>query len=286
MHDSSRPSSTTLGVIAEIHFAPDDTAPVRWHNVVHLDRTRELLDRAIEYFCDQRLDALVLLGDLSNAADPESLRYVRDRVASLNVPVLVVPGNHDIDAHPLSRDRFRDHLSADQFAVAPASMTLTHEVDATLVEIQRDAQTGRLASSRLSWNAGPAKSLHAVFTHFPLKDMEPELTDADLKHAGDLSDRESLWSQLLQAESPVVVVHGHLHVRAASTEGRLLHLSCGALVEPPHEVSVLRITTLANRDLRVDRTAHAVWESPVEKSPVLSPAHESWRFADGHWNRV
>ncbi len=99
-----------FGIIADPHCAPSDAEPYVWHNPVDLPRSVELIDAALEWLSSQEIDILVLLGDLTEAADPESFALVRARAVAFGVPVLAVPGNCDV----ASVDRIGDGLRADR----------------------------------------------------------------------------------------------------------------------------------------------------------------------------
>jgi hypothetical protein len=55
-----------LGVLADLHLARPGTPPVRFNNLVRLDRSRALLAEALAWL-RPRVDAVVLLGDLHRA---------------------------------------------------------------------------------------------------------------------------------------------------------------------------------------------------------------------------
>lgn len=53
------------------------------------------LKRAVDWLTDARPDALILSGDVANPPWTEGYGIVRDALAPLNCPVLMVPGNKD-----------------------------------------------------------------------------------------------------------------------------------------------------------------------------------------------
>ena len=86
-----------FGIIADPHCAPSDAEPYVWHNTVDLSRSMELLDGALGWLRGQQIDTLVLLGDLTEVADPPLFALVQARAVAFGVPVLAVPGNCDVD---------------------------------------------------------------------------------------------------------------------------------------------------------------------------------------------
>jgi Icc-related predicted phosphoesterase len=270
-------------VIAEIHHGEAPAEPVRWHNELALDRTAELLDQAVEVLEGEDLDAIVLLGDLSNLADDASLAHVAQTVAATGRPVYVVPGNHDIDGHPKAVERFRRPLSLSGMVVAPAVVEPDTGIAVALVGLRRDAATNALSSAGHPFVTNVMSTPLLVLTHFPLLAMSERLANAGLRHAGDLADRDALCHAVSQFEGPVISVHGHLHVRASEVHGSMLHLSCAALVEPPHEVTLLTIETGVDGHRAVSRRARAVGTSGDMLLPVLSPASERWVWDRNTW---
>jgi predicted phosphodiesterase len=269
-----------LGVIAEIHRAPSGTPRVSWHNEMLLDRSDELLELALEQLVAQRVDALVLLGDLTNRADDASFAIVGDRARQRGLPTLAVPGNHDAaDEHALAR--FADHLQGHNIRAAPASLFLGDKGTIILVSIARDAHTGTLRSANIPDLTPLAGQTLVFLTHYPLLAMQPRLAEAGLKHSGDLSDRQEIADRLFNHDGPVIVIHGHLHVRAIAVERNVLHLSCAALVEPPHEVTVVSIAMSDRGGPVVRSRAMSIMTSDVAHLPVLDDAEQVRRFQDG-----
>jgi hypothetical protein len=81
-----------------------------------------------------------------------------------------------------------------------------------------------------------------------------------------------------------VVLSGHLHLRAVTTEANVLQLSFAALVEPPYEVAAVELDT--ERPSVAYRCASVI-PSDADRIPVLDPAEGSWSFASesGSWSR-
>jgi predicted phosphodiesterase len=247
-----------------------------------LDRTDELLDLALDQISTEGVDALALLGDLTNSADDESFATVQGAVAQMGCLVLAVPGNHDIN-EPGTLSRFGDRSRGAEIEVAPAVVDETPDAAIILVAIERDGATNALHSAGFPDLAPYRGKTLLVFSHYPLLAMQSRLHDAGLKHAGDLADRQDIAEQLLQHVGPVIVVHGHLHVRAAEVRENMLHLSCAALVEPPHEVSVVAIEWRDRGSPVVRFEATRIMTSSADRLPVLDPADKEWQYEDGGW---
>ena len=122
-------------------------------------------------------------------------------------------------------------------------------------------------------------------THYPVLDFEPDLAAAGFKHSGNLTNRAEIEASLRQSGAPTVVIHGHLHIHEARISGPLLHLSCAALIEPPHQVSVIEISgTPDHRE--VARWSQSVRAFDVERLPVFAPDNGRWIWRGDAWNAV
>ena len=108
-----------FGIVSDPHVSPPDAEPYVWHNTLELARSIELLDAALEWLRAQQVDTLVLLGDLTEVADPASFAAVRERALAFGVPVLAVPGNCDVDPVARTVDAF-EQIAGAELAAAPA----------------------------------------------------------------------------------------------------------------------------------------------------------------------
>ncbi len=114
-------------------------------------------------------------------------------------------------------------------------------------------------------------------------DFESELTQAGFKHSGNLTNRAEIESDLRASGTPTVVIHGHLHIHDARISGSLLHLSCAALIEPPHHVSVVEVNA-GEGEMMVERWAHSVRAFDVQQLPVFAAEDGCWSWADDGWS--
>ena len=92
---------------------------------------------------------------------------------------------------------------------------------------------------------------------------------------------------LLQARvGPTIVLAGHIHVRDAHAEGRILQLVQAALVEPPFEAAVLDVCAGGRGGVLVARRARRTSDRRGEYEPALVEAVGSWRFENGCWTNA
>lgn len=272
-----------LGVISEIHIVPPGTPEGVWHNPFLFEQAEELFGRAVERCVQAEVDAIAILGDLTHFADAGSFAGVRRVLATVDLPVFVLPGNHDLDSSAQPLAAFCQALDLPNVTLPPATLALNPAIALSLTSLAPGpAGTGYSAvPSHTSALSDPALSV--VLTHFPAFPMSDLLAGADLKHAGDLTNRAALLDAIATRPGPVLIVNGHLHVHATIAAGRLLQLSVAALIEPPHDVTILTIGVDDAGDPWVRRQATGLVETPGVSLPVLSARDECWRYSNATW---
>ena len=121
----------------------------------------------------------------------------------------------------------------------------------------------------------PAAGVDVWLTHFPILTLEERCREADLLYAAHLDYLAPPPELMPAASGPVIVLSGHLHLRAVTTEANVLQLVFAALVEPPYEVAVV--------DIDVDGASltyecASVVEPDAERLPILDPPSGRWSF--------
>lgn len=273
-------SVITLGVVSEIHYTQSGEPNVSWHNELRFDLGLSLLESALTAMLAENVDAIAVLGDVTNRGDRESMQRVQRQLQDSDKPVIVLSGNHDITAADRSAPDFQQFFTNDT-TCAPPLTTKFGGFAAQLLGLTRSPETNLLTS--LGDPLPSTSEAVIVMSHYPLLPMTEALRFADLKHAGDISDLEIRSRQLADRHGPTLVMHGHLHVRATTTAGSVLHLSFAALVEPPHEVSIVTISETSG-EFAVGRRAISVLPAAVERLPVLSPDREHWAWNGAAWH--
>jgi predicted phosphodiesterase len=276
-----RPESRwRLGVVADAHLAPATAAPYTWQNTVDLPRSAELLDAGLAWLAAQDIDALALLGDLTESADPASFASIREQAMMLGVPVVAVPGNCDVDSTDRSLSAFAA-ISGDLVLIGPDHLRHAPEWTLELVHLEAAGEK-RLRGVRSS-ETGARHETRVVLTHYPVLELESELIAAGFRHSGDLTNRVEIEQDLRALGMPVVVIHGHLHIHDARISGNLLHLSCGALIEPPHYVAVVELTT-SNDQIAVERWSQSIRPYDTDRLPLFAPDHARWVWCGVSWS--
>ena len=241
-----------LAVLTDIHHR-SDTAPVRsWHGVLDYERALERVREALDVLVVERPDALALLGDLTDCGDGPSLESVLSVCdEGFDGPIWVVPGNHD----QLERD---DAL---------------------------DAVVGRRAWAHIRRGQMSQADPTVVLSHYPLLSRADRLAEAGLKYAGDLPDLSTFAAELVARPGATIVLSGHLHVRDSNAERAVLQLSCGPVIERPHELSLIEIDVGVDA-ISVERRCVPLLAAEDETAAALVAAEERWEYSDAAWHRV
>lgn len=270
-----------IGIITDVHLAPVDSPPARWHNEYDFPGAEERLQRAIQIHQTRDVALAAMLGDLTNFGDATLLQRGLDLLGTSGVDVLAVPGNHDCDD---AIDRLAQLLSSSKPRIRAATTAGEAVQDFLVVGlpiVDRQPEHGWLVDRPdvVAFRSAPA----IVLSHFPLLSREDAARQAGLRYAGGSADRDGLAATLLAREGPTIVIHGHLHIRDAVAIGPILQIGCAALIEPPHEIAFVDLTaSAASLTVRVER--HAVAPSPSEaRLPLLTGETGAWKYERGAW---
>jgi hypothetical protein len=273
-----------LGVLTDLHLAAIGTPAGRFNNIVRLGASRALLAAAVAWLVP-KVDALALLGDLTQAATADDYRYLRDRLGETGLPAYLVPGNHDFPVGSRSAA-----VPGAAFRPAPAG-PIVFGPDG----IRRGPVL--IASARLESSGGwfqlsppevprPASGTGqplVFLTHFPVLAMRSAIERRGWRFAGDLTNRPDVEHALTRCGRPVIVLAGHLHVRGHVIAGNILQLSMGALAEAPHDASVVSVADTGDA-LRVTRQCHPLAaDDGGGTGAVLDPSYTSFVWQDQNW---
>jgi Icc protein len=197
------PAVTVLAQLSDPHIdvGPGDTG------------SAEALAAAVEAVLalDRPPDAVLVSGDLSNRSDARSYERVRELLAPLEMPVHVLPGNHD-DREAL-RAWFTDddvaglHQDPFQYTVVCGELRLV--VCDTTVPGRDD---GRLDAGSLQWLEGELGADSSAPTIVAMHHA-PLLTGIGAMDALGLpaADRDALGALLARYPAVRRVVAGHVH---------------------------------------------------------------------------
>jgi predicted phosphodiesterase len=238
--------------------------------------------QALQRLPPTRLDALCLLGDLTQLGDVASFRAVFDVARTLGLPIRFVLGNHDVagdigECRPAAAESISSIERADE-----RGESVTASLRLAGLNIQRTGGTGSFRFASVPDVSAWGDSSVITLAHFPVLSRRRAFEQACRKYAGDVVNADQTEATLLSRSAPTVVLHGHLHMRDAVPRGRVLQLGFGALAEVGHEFATLTLTTEPNaRRLRVDVETHLLDAS--QGSPGLTPLRTTWQFSHGRW---
>ena len=220
----SNRTSVRLAIVNDIHSAPPDRPNGFWNGPVRYDRSLPRLDAALEWLIDSSPDVLVVLGDLTEEGDDDSLLPVLERIEAVApLPTIVLGGNHD----GALLDRLTVPPAQDQSGVTLLAPTLR--------------QNGRSAEFTAELPELPDDGLVVLTSHFPLVSRAEAFAERQLRYAGDLTNGGELAHRLLAREAPTVVLSAHLHAGDVFTEGGLLQIVLPPLVEGDGATSLVDV---------------------------------------------
>ena len=180
--------------------------------------TATFLNRAVTQIVamDQAPSHVLITGDLVERGGLDEYAHLRELLAPLTCPVLLMPGNHD--AVPHLREAFADHRylactahdpSLEGFALFEASLGSRRLL--ALDTVVPGQPHGSLCPARLAWlraqlEAAPGTPTIVAMHHPPFTTGIRHMDDMGLREGAD--ELEALISQHPQVER---ILCGHLH---------------------------------------------------------------------------
>ncbi|MFC6656260.1 phosphodiesterase [Roseibium salinum] len=206
--------------MTDLHLRPRGLACYR------VSDTNMLAERAIRSLLafTPKPDALVITGDLTDGSDPREYAVARELLSRLDMPVYLIPGNHDSSAG--MREAMQDFPGFAESRTGKISYTADIG-DVQLIALDTHlpgAAGGELGAEQLAWldstlRAGTKPTLIAL--HHP-----PALSG--ITHMDDigLSDAEALAEVIAPHDHVERLLCGHLHRPIiASFAGKVMTLS-------------------------------------------------------------
>jgi Icc-related predicted phosphoesterase len=241
---------------------------------------RGRLREALAWLDDEAVDAIVLLGDLTELADDESMNAVLLDSAGLSRPVFVVPGNHDLGAD--------GSVLARACEVAGSSVELLGSRGAPLGNGLRIAgqpishTASEVSASALPDTAGWNGDAVIWTSHYPPLSRQQMAAEAGALYPGDLANSDAVAEALRERGAPTIAVHGHVHFRDAVAGNHLLQIGVPALAEVPHELVVVDVQL--GDELVVEMRTHTLdARANSARAPAFAPADARWSYRGGTW---
>ena len=199
---------TNLIQLSDLHLVPPGklTSKVLDTNAILEETINEILSKK-DYF--GQIDGLVVTGDVSDDGSMESYLSAYAKLSKLNVPILVIPGNHDL-RDPM-RKVFHENV---QFSKNSSQFDWVFEIDETLiigldtlVEGENfgflEEKSLNFLSYQLSNNSG--SDLVLLIHHPPIKTGIYFMDQIGLTNTSDLSEC------LKATDRPIKILCGHVH---------------------------------------------------------------------------
>lgn len=212
--------------------------------------------------------ALVLSGDLSfngARASHEALAAKLAGIEAAGIPVLVLPGNHDLNNAMAARFQGEDlawveSLDAAGFeqvyaafgfseATARDSASLSYRYDLTeelsilMLDVNAVARPGAAADETLSWAERQLRQAREEGRQVLAVSHQNLLAHSSLLSAGYLIENAETLLALYEQYSVIANLSGHVHLQhSAQSEGGLWELTTQSLALSPHQYGVLSLS--------------------------------------------
>jgi len=274
---------TRIGLLSDLHWADAD-AGAAWHNPYDFAGVRGRVRAALRWMAEERVDLIAVTGDLCHGGEPAALAAVVEALAGA-APVRFVHGNHDPTAgHDARRLDTRAGSIADR---RDASLAGAPE---TVAGLRVCGVPVRPGAGWFAARVEPPPELDVagddpliVLSHFPLVSFAAPIAERGFAYPGDGVGRESVLTALRARRAPSIVLSGHIHARAAATDGSLLQLVSAPMIEPPYEAAIVTIERTGG-DLTVHRETRGLpGPAPRHPFPDLAPEHP-FTYRDGAWS--
>jgi hypothetical protein len=269
-----------LGILSDIHEQSDGAGAGGWFSPYPFDTVGDRLQRSLDFLKEQGVDRVAVLGDLSNHGDVESIRNVIEIVAASGIPAWVIPGNHDLMIHPGNFDQALAEANAPTVS-SPVGADVTWNgwrvVAPAITQVQGHSYRLAIDPEIAAWGTEPV----IILSHFPVVGFGDEAIAAGLKYAGNYIGAEGFTANLIQRPAPVLVIHGHLHIRNVLAAGSVLQASCGSQIDALYEVTVVDFDGW--RDGRINWSAAPIDPEYPEISPAMSAPDQAWTWDGSAW---
>jgi 3',5'-cyclic AMP phosphodiesterase CpdA len=247
-----------FAVVSDPHIGLPHTIwdhPSRFHLV---EVSIPALELILENLKQQKLDFLLLPGDLTQHGERENHAWLQKRLSQLPFPVYVVPGNHDVpnliaDERTIGLRDFPHYYA--QFGYDnPDQLYYSCEVlpGVQLIGLNSNQfdesgkQLGRLDEQQLVWLEQVLQEskdkLVLVMVHHNVVEHLPGQAHHQMGRRYMLDNAPELLKILKEAEVNLVFT-GHLHVQDVACHEGVYDITTGSLVSYPHPYRIFELRT-------------------------------------------
>lgn len=238
-----------FAVISDLHVALPHTIQDQPHRFHFVEVSIPALEVVLERLEQQKLDFLLLPGDLTQDGEPDNHAWLQKRLSELPFPVYVVPGNHDIPSvvanefsiKPTDFPHYYHKFGYDD----PEKLYYTCEVlpGVRLIGLNSNSfdaqgrQVGRLDDTQLEWLrqvlAETKDEVVMVMVHHNVVEHLPNQSSHQIARRYMLENAPQLL-QLLGNSGVQLVFTGHLHIQDIAHSQGVYDITTGSLVSYPH----------------------------------------------------
>ena len=266
------------------------------------EKMPQILDIFVEQVLTARPEALVLAGDLTFNGERLSLQHLADKlsvVQQAGIPVLVIPGNHDIDSfwsmtyvgdgmsstEPITKDGFYEICGAFGYEQAVARdensfsylYSLAEDVQLLCLDGNPNDYQGALTEETLAWAEAQLAEAQKQGKTVLTVTHQNVLPQNSLLYYGYAFYNYEDVAAMLQKYGVTANFSGHSHLQHVAQEGDLKDYATGSLAVTPLRYGV--ITVDAQREIHYEMVSLAE-PRPTDGLPVSEDAKELVRLAD------
>lgn len=266
----------TLAVATDLHYlAPQlyDNGTLYTRMIENADgKTMKYMEELTEAFVCQIIesapDALILSGDLSFNGERESHIMLAEklcRVEEAGIPVLVIPGNHDLDSAKASayigdsyygvdsvskREfeeiyadlGFRDALSRDEDSLSYIA-EVTPKLRVLMVDVNTQVEPGFLEESTLNWIDGQLRLATEAGAKVVAVSHQNLFQHNSLFRGGFVIGNGRLLGALFEKYGVICNLSGHMHIQHISQiESGLTEIATSSLAVTPNQYGLLTLS--------------------------------------------
>ena len=193
--------------LSDFHLVEDETASSRAFNAKYIlkNTVDKILGKKEDF---GNLDGVIITGDISDDGSTASYSDAYDILKELNLPLLAIPGNHDLRQPMMSYFAKDIDIQSSEFFdwIYETSDTVVIGLD-TLVEGQKYGMLRSKSLNLLFKNLSQPseKNIILAIHHPPINTGIPFMDEIGLKNSDELSECLDAASQ------PIRILCGHVH---------------------------------------------------------------------------